>query len=260
MAQSYAEYQGDGTSTTFAVPFPFIVRSHVKLYLGYDIVDRTFDAELAEGADYSWTSDTIVELVAAPGGSEMLTIIRQTPNTTQVVPWQDGSNLIAFDKNTADLQNLYVVQEQQDRNDASVIATATATAAAAASAQAAQNAAVAASGDAQQAISTANGAVSTANGASSTASGAVSTANGAVSTANSAVNTANNAVAIANGVVSLSRSSIEAAAIVLNASFSIGRPGATPFGVGPYVPSAPVIAGASQRDYNPIHAASGSFI
>ena len=31
--------------------------------------------------------------------------------------WQDGSNLIADDMNTADRQNLFVVQEQQDRND-----------------------------------------------------------------------------------------------------------------------------------------------
>lgn len=260
MAQSYAEYQGDGTSTTFAVPFPFIVRSHVKLYLGYDIVDRTFDAELAEGTDYSWTSDTIVELVAAPGSSETLTIIRQTPNTTQVVPWQDGSNLIAFDKNTADLQNLFVVQEQQDRNDASVVATANATGAAAASAQAAQAAAVDASNDAQNAIGIANGAVSTANGATSTADAAAVTAGNAVTTANGATATANNALAVANGVASLSRSAVEAAAILINASLSIGQAGATPFGVGPYVPAAPVITGISQRDYNPIHAASGSFI
>jgi hypothetical protein len=222
VAQSYVQYQGDGTSTTFTVPFPFIVRSHVKLYLGYNVVDRTFDSELTEGPDFSWTSDTIAELDSAPAGNEELTIIRITPSNAQVVPWQDGSNLIAFDLNTSDLQNLYVVQEQQDRNDASVIATANATAAAAASAQAAQSAAQQAASDAQQAINTANG--------------------------------------VANTVVSLSRSSIEAAAIVLNAAFSIGRPGAIPFGVGPFVPSAPAIAGASQRDYNPIHAASGSFI
>lgn len=260
MAQSYVEYQGDGTSTTFAVPFPFIVRGHVKLYLGYDVVDRTFDSELAEGADYNWTSDTIVELNVAPSGSEKLTVIRETPSGAQAVPWQDGSNVIAFDLNTADLQNLFVVQEQQDRNDASVIATASATAAAAASAQAAQAAAVAASGDAQAATNTANSAVNTANAAVNTANGAVNTANSAVNTANGATATANNAVAVANSVASLSRSAVEAAAILLNASFGIGLPGATPFGVGPYVPSAPVITGVSQRDYNPIHVASGSFI
>jgi hypothetical protein len=253
VAQSYVEYQGDGTSTTFAVPFPFIVRSHVKLYLDYDIVDRTFASALAEGTDFDWTSDTIVELNVAPSGSEKLTVIRETPSGAQVVPWQDGSNLVAFDLNTSDLQNLYVVQEQQDRNDASVIATASATAAAAASAQAAQAAAVAASGDAQVAISTANGVANTANSA-------VNTANSAVSTANAATATANNAVAVANGVASLSRSAVEAAAILLNASFGIGRPGATPFGVGPFVPSTPVTTGVSQRDYNPIHVASGSFI
>lgn len=260
MPFSYAQYAGDGASTTFSVPFPYLLKAHVKVYIGFNIVDGTFSSELVEGTGYDWTSGTQIQTAVAPAIGETLTVIRQTPSSALVVQWQDGSNLIAQDLIDSDLQNLYVVQEQQDRNDASVIATANATAAAAASAAAATAAAQQASSDAQQASSDAQQAISTANGAVSTANGAVSTANGAVSTANSAVNTANNAVAIANGVVSLSRSSIEAAAILLNASFGIGRPGATPFGVGPYVPSTPVITGVSQRDYNPIHVASGSFI
>jgi hypothetical protein len=257
---SYRQYAGNGATTTFSVPFPYLLKAHVHLYLGFNIVDGTFTSELVDGVGFTWTSGTQVQCTTAPASGETLTVVRQTPSDSRLVDWQDGSNLIADDLDTADLQNLYVVQEQQDRNDASVIATANATAAAAASAASATASAQQASTDSQTAISTANGAVSTANSATSTANSAVSTANSAVSTANSAVSTANNAVAIANGVVSLSRSAIEAAAIIANASFSIGRPGATPFGVGPYVPSSPAIAGAGQGDYHPIHAASGSFI
>ena len=257
---SYRQYPGNGATTVFSVPFPYLLKAHVKVYFGFNIVDGTFASELADGVGFNWTSGTQIQTVAAPASGQTLTVIRQTPNTTRLVDWQDGSNLISDDLDTADLQNLYVVQEQQDRNDASVIATANATAAAAASAASATAAAQQASTDSQTAISAANSAVSTAGSATSTASTAVSTANSAVSTANSAVSTANNAVAIANGVVSLSRSAIEAAAITSNASFSIGQPGATPFGVGPYIPSSPAIAGAGQGDYSPIHAASGSFI
>jgi hypothetical protein len=257
---SYAQYTGNGSTTTFSVPFPYLLKAHVKLYTGFNIVDGTFAAQLVDGTDYTWASGTQVQSTVAPAAGVVLTIIRDTPDNALLVPWQDGSNLIADDLTTSDLQNLYVVQEQQDRNDASVIATANATAAAAASAAAATAAAQQASTDAQGAVSTANSAVSTANGAVSTANGAVSTANSAVSTANAATATANNAVTVANGVASLSRSAIEAAAILLNASFGIGQPGATPFGVGPYFPSGPVITGIDQRDYNPIHIASGSFI
>lgn len=260
MPFSYAQYAGNGSATTFSVPFPYLLKAHVKVFIGFNLVDGTFTSELVDGTGFTWTSGTQVQTTVAPAVGQTLTVIRQTPSNALVVQWQDGSNLIADDLVDSNLQNLFVVQEQQDRNDASVIATANATAAAAASAAAASAASAAASAASATAISTANGAVSTANSAASTAGGAVSTANSAVSTANSAVSTANNAVAIANGVVSLSRSSVEAAAIVLNAAFSVGQPGATPFGVGPFVPSAPVISGLSQRDYNPIHAASGSFI
>jgi hypothetical protein len=248
VAQSYVEYQGDGTSTTFAVPFPFIVRAHVKLYLGYDVVDRTFDSELAEGVGFDWTSDTIVELNVAPSGSEKLTVIRETPSGAQAVPWQDGSNVIAFDLNTADQQNLFAVQEQQDRNDASVIATAAAAAAAAA------DAALAASGLAA--------AINEAAAATAAASGAIAAADAVNSTANAAAAAANQAVAIATQAVApLSQMQVlEPIEIILNGSFSIGRPGRIPFGVGPAPAAGVGISGVSQRDYNPIHVASGSFI
>ena len=260
MPFSYAQYAGNGSATTFSVPFPYLLKAHVKLFIGFNLVDGTFASQLVDGTGFTWTSGTQVQTTVAPAVGQTLTVVRQTPSNALVVQWQDGSNLIAEDLIDSDRQNLYVVQEQQDRNDASVIATANATSAAAASAAAASSTAATASVDAQTAITTANGAVATAGSAVTTANGAVSTANSASSAASSAVSTANNAVSIANGVVSLSRSSLEAAAIVLNAAFGIGSPGATPFGVGPYVPSAPVISGLGQRDYNPIHAASGSFI
>lgn len=252
MPFSYAEYPGNGSTKTFAVPFPYLLKAHVKLYTGFNLVDGTFASELVEGPGFTWTSGTQVETTVAPAAGVTLTVIRQTPSNALVVQWQDGSNLIAEDLQTSDLQNLCVVQEQQDRNDASVIATANATSAAAASAAAASSAAAAASADAQAAVSTANAASSTASSAASTASGAVSTANGATSTAN-------NALAVANGVASLSRSSIEAAAIVLNAAFSVGQPGAIPFGVGPALTPGAAFSGVGQSDYNPVHHASGSF-
>ena len=126
MALSYAQYAGNGSTTTFSVPFPYLLKAHVKVYTGYNILNGTYTSLLVEGTDYTWTSGTQVQMTVAPANGVTLTVIRDTPDSSQLVPWQDGSNLIAGDLNTADLQNLYVVQEQQDRNDAGITQSTTA--------------------------------------------------------------------------------------------------------------------------------------
>lgn len=153
MPFSYAQYAGNGSSTTFSVPFPYLLKAHVKLYTGFNILNGTYTSLLVDGTDYSWTSATQVQTTVAPANGVTLTVLRDTPDSSQLVPWQDGSNLIADDLNSADLQNLYVVQEQQDRNDAGITQSTSAITAA--------NNAVAAS----------NNAVATANAASAAVTG-----------------------------------------------------------------------------------------
>jgi hypothetical protein len=198
---SYAQYAGNGSTTTFSVPFPYLLKAHVKLYTGFSIISGTYTSLLVDGTDYTWTSSTQVQLSVAPANGVTLTVLRDTPDSSQLVPWQDGSNLIAEDLNIADLQNLYVVQEQQDRNDAGITQSTAAAAAATAATTAANTAtstANAATSTANTALSTANTALSTANTASTNASAAVSTANTASSNASAAVTTANAASATAN--------------------------------------------------------------
>lgn len=140
MPLSYATYAGNGSTTTFSVPFPYLLKAHVKVYLGLNILTGSYTSLLVDGTNYSWSSATQLQLTTAPASGQTLTIIRDTPDSSQVVTWQDGANLIADDLNTADRQNLYVIQEQQDRNDlaatAALAAEAAATAATAAVAQA----------------------------------------------------------------------------------------------------------------------------
>jgi len=111
---SYAQYAGNGSTTTFSVPFPYLLKAHVKVYLDLVIETGSYSALLAEGTDFTWTSDTQIQAVVAPASGVQLTVRRETPNGTQVVGWQDGSNLVADDLNISDLQNLYVVQEWVD--------------------------------------------------------------------------------------------------------------------------------------------------
>lgn len=120
MPFSYAQYAGDGSTTTFSVPFPYLLKAHVKLYTGYVPATGSYATQLIEGTDFTWVSDTQVQTTVAPAIAVTLTIKRETPSNVRLVDWNDGSNLIATDLDTADLQNLFVVQEQQDRVDAAV--------------------------------------------------------------------------------------------------------------------------------------------
>ena len=113
---SYRQYVGDGTAKTFSVPFPYLDRVHVHLYLD--------SKELTVGTDYTWTSGTQVQLTTAPqaavtGGTakpaEVLTVRRITPEDDQIVQWKDGSYIIQDDLNESDRQWLYLIQEHHDQ-------------------------------------------------------------------------------------------------------------------------------------------------
>jgi len=247
MPLSYAQYAGNGATTTFSVPFPYLLKAHVKLYTGYNILTGAYTSQLTEGTDYSWSSGTQVQATTAPANGVTLTVLRDTPDSSQLVPWQDGSNLIAADLNTADLQNLYVVQEQQDRNDAGAAAAVaaqtaansattaanaattaanTANATAAAATTAANNATTAANAstaastqaitDSQTALTQSTAAVATANTASTNASAAVTTANTASTNASAAVTTANTAATNASTALSTANTAASNASTALS--------------------------------------------
>jgi hypothetical protein len=111
---SYAQYAGNGSTTTFSVPFPYLLQAHVKVYLDLVIETGAYDSLLVQGVDFTWTSGTQIRTTVAPTNGKKLTVRRETPNGSQVVQWNDGSNLTAEDLSISDLQNLYVVQEWVD--------------------------------------------------------------------------------------------------------------------------------------------------
>jgi hypothetical protein len=113
LAYSYVQYPGNGTARLFSVPFPFIVRAHVKVYLSYNIVTGV-GTELVDGTSFTWLSDTQIQATVAPVQGTTITIVRKTPLTTQLVVWAAGSPPTSAELNTADLQTLYVVQELLD--------------------------------------------------------------------------------------------------------------------------------------------------
>ena len=110
-------YAGDDVTEAFSVPFPFITREHVKVYINWDPNTDTRDDELENGVDFQWVSNTLISTTVAPEVGQNISVVRETPIDSQVVLWQTGSPPIAFDLNTADRQLLYVVQEILDRID-----------------------------------------------------------------------------------------------------------------------------------------------
>lgn len=119
MPFSFVQYPGNGSTVSFAVPFPYLLRSHVRLYYGLNFISGGYTQLLVDGTDYNWnTGGTQITLTSPPGSGALLTIRRETPTANRLVDFADGSNLIEQNLDTAGLQNLYVVQEQQDRNDA----------------------------------------------------------------------------------------------------------------------------------------------
>ena len=134
MPLSYATYTGNSGSpqSSFNIPYNYILKDHIKVYYGRDILANTQTALLVNGTDYNFTADNTIQLIGSTLNSGtttgnphnlahgvVLTLERDTPDSSQIVEFADGSNLIGDNLNNANLQNLFVVQEQQDKNDLS---------------------------------------------------------------------------------------------------------------------------------------------
>jgi len=113
LALAYTQTPGSGSNRLFSVSFPYLLRAHVKVFLGYDVVAGT-GTELVDGPGFSWLSDTQIQTVAAPALGATVTIIRRTPSVAQLVVYSPGSPPTPAELNTANLQSLYVIQEQAD--------------------------------------------------------------------------------------------------------------------------------------------------
>ena len=189
---SYRQYPGNGSTVLWAVPFPFLLRAHVHLYLGYDLLTGEFLTELAQGPGFQWESDTLVRTSSPVATGATLTVIRKTPTGELLVQWQNGSDFIGDQLQQADLQTLYALQEQQDitvLSSTEVRETIdTANAASALATQAAQEALEIAD-DAETALAQSAQAVATANQAAAQAGSIAGNAEQALQIANAAAAT-----------------------------------------------------------------------
>ncbi len=103
MPYSYAVYTGNGATTQFTVPFPYLRREHVVVSLNY--VSTVF----------TWVNNTTVQVSPAPANGVRVEVRRVTPVNNPLVDFTDGSTLVAADLDTNALQQTYINQEQDDQ-------------------------------------------------------------------------------------------------------------------------------------------------
>ena len=99
-------YKGNGTTTDFGIPFPYLDRTHVRVRVNMVV-------QFLEN-DYHFLDDGTIRFRAAPLADDAVEIYRATEEANPLVQYQDGSVLTERELNLAVLQNLYLIQETKD--------------------------------------------------------------------------------------------------------------------------------------------------
>jgi len=103
MAESYKEYIGDGTTHQFAVPFPYIDKSHVHLYID-GVEDTTF----------TWITSGTIQATTIPAYGSLVIVRRETPSDERLVDFTDTSMLQEETLDRDSQQNFFNMQELAD--------------------------------------------------------------------------------------------------------------------------------------------------
>lgn len=117
MASTIANYQGNGSTTDFNVPFDYLAKKFVKVIvdsrekLGGDYGDTT--------KDYFFVDKTTIRFNTAPASGTEIIIRRYTSATDRIVSFKDASVLRAKDLDVSTIQTIHIAEEGRDAiNDA----------------------------------------------------------------------------------------------------------------------------------------------
>ena len=120
MASTIANYQGNGSTTDFSVPFDYLAKKFVKVTvdsrekLGGDYGDTT--------KDYFFVDKTTIRFNTAPASGTEIIIRRYTSATDRIVSFKDASVLKAKDLDAAAIQTIHIAEEGRDIiNDALIV-------------------------------------------------------------------------------------------------------------------------------------------
>lgn len=99
-------YAGDGQTSDYPIPFPYISRTHVRVFVN--------KVEQTTPGDYEFHTSSMIRLRIKPRPNDAVEIIRQTESDDLLVRFQNGSVLTDEELNLATLQTLYLTQELRD--------------------------------------------------------------------------------------------------------------------------------------------------
>lgn len=112
MALARVTYVADGATTQFVVPFPYISKTHVKVYQN--------GSQLFVTGQYTWLDDSTINFRTAPGSGDEIQIIRETSPGTRLVDYQQSALLREADLDADSKQAFYLAQENRDLLGAAV--------------------------------------------------------------------------------------------------------------------------------------------
>ena len=122
MASTIIIYQGDGNTTSFTIPFDYLKKTFVKVFLDTSTELKGGSSSDAT-ADYYFKDATTIQLTKiVPTSTQTITIRRYTSATERVASFRDGSVLYAKDLDTSQVQAFHIAEEGRDiLNDALTI-------------------------------------------------------------------------------------------------------------------------------------------
>ena len=122
MASPIIIYQGDGNTTSFTIPFDYLKKTFVKVFLDTSTELKGGSSSDAT-ADYYFKDATTIQLTKiVPTSTQTITIRRYTSATERVASFRDGSVLYAKDLDTSQVQAFHIAEEGRDiLNDALTI-------------------------------------------------------------------------------------------------------------------------------------------
>ena len=112
MPYSYVTYTGNGATTNYSIPFTYIQKTDVEVYV--DNVLKTVTT------DYTWPNTTSITFNSPPANGKEIKIKRNTTKASKLVDFTDGSILSSSNLDLSADQMLYVVQELYDASTTNV--------------------------------------------------------------------------------------------------------------------------------------------
>lgn len=103
MANSFVRYNGDGSTSEYSVPFPYIDQDHVLIYV--------------DGAQvgFEWLTAGTIKMDSTPANGSEVYIQRDTPREP-LVDFEGGAIITEVDLDLLVKQNSYVAEETRDNS------------------------------------------------------------------------------------------------------------------------------------------------